>query len=137
FVAEGRLAEKAGYEGNFLAESFLGDVVEICNIDLNHATPQCFHGEATASIRRACTMHGLGGWFAAELARGVAMTNSPLTTERIQRRQIFFPIHESVQVVEDDIVKIRMTVRPADLIVNWNVDVLDGRTRKSKRQFRH
>jgi hypothetical protein len=131
------LAANTGYQVSLPAESVCGDAVIIANIDLNCAKQAPFHGEGTTVIRRSGTMHGLGGWFTAELAAGIAMTNSPLAPERIQRRQVFFPVGRAVLVGEGDLVKIRMTVRPADLVVNWNVDVLDGNTGARKDSFRH
>jgi protein arginine N-methyltransferase 1 len=131
------MAANTGYQVNLPAESVCGDAVVIASVDLNHATTEPFHGEATAMIRRSGTMHGLGGWFTAELAAGIFMTNSPLSPERIERRQVYFPIDRAVQVVEGDSVQLRMTVRPADSIVNWNVDVLDGCSGAKKGAFRH
>jgi protein arginine N-methyltransferase 1 len=131
------MAANTGYQVNLPPESVCGDAVVIASIDLNHATTKPFHGEATATIRRSGTLHGLGGWFTAELAAGISMTNSPLAPERIERRQVYFPIDRAAQVAEGDSVQIRMTVRPADSVVNWNVDVLDGRSGAKKGSFRH
>jgi protein arginine N-methyltransferase 1 len=131
------MAANTGYQVDLSAKSVCGDDVIIASVDLNHATTEPFHGEATAVIRRSGTIHGLGGWFTAELAAGVSMTNSPLVPERIQRRQVYFPIDRAVQVVEGDSVQIRMTVRPTDSTVNWNVDVLDGCSGAKKDSFRH
>jgi protein arginine N-methyltransferase 1 len=131
------MAANTGYQVNLPPESVCSDAVVIVSVDLNHATTEPFHGEAMSIIRRSGTMHGLGGWFTAELAAGISMTNSPLAPERIERRQIYFPIDRAVQVVEGDSVKIRMTVRPAGSVVNWNVDVLDGGSGAKKGSFRH
>lgn len=131
------LAANTGYQVNLSTSSVCGDAVAIANVDLNHATTEPFHGEATAVIRRAGTMHGLGGWFSAELAEGIAMTNSPLAPDKIQRRQVYFPIDRAVPVTEGDIVRIRMMIRPTDSLVNWNVDVLNGRTGVKIDSFRH
>lgn len=131
------MAANTGYQVSLPAESVCGDAVVIASVDLNHATTESLHGEATAAIRRSGTMHGLGGWFTANLAAGISMTNSPLAPGRIERRQIYFPIDRAVQVVAGDSVEIRMTVRPADSIINWNVDVLDGCSGAKKASFRH
>lgn len=131
------MAANTGYQVDLPAKSVCGDPVVIAGVDLNHATAGPFHGQTTAMIRRSGTMHGLGGWFTAELAAGISMTNSPLAPERIQRRQIYFPIDRAVQVVEGDSVQIRMTVRPTDSVVNWNVDVLDGCSGARKGSFRY
>lgn len=131
------LAANTGYQVDLPVESICGDAIIIASVDLNHATTEPFHAEATAPICRSGTMHGLGGWFVAQLAEGISMTNSPFSPERIQRRQIYFPIDRPVQVIERDLVRIRMTVRPADSLVNWNVDVLDGHSGAKKDSFRH
>ena len=131
------LAANTGYQVDLPLDSICGDAAVIANIDLNHATTEPFHAEATAAIRRCGTMDGLGGWFVAQLAPGISMTNSPCSLERIHRRQIYFPIDRAVQVTEGDLVRIRMTVRPTDSVVNWNVDVLDGESGTKKDSFRH
>jgi protein arginine N-methyltransferase 1 len=131
------MAANTGYQVNLDPKSVCGDAVAIANINLNCADVVTFHGEATAEINRSTVMHGLGGWFAAELAAGIGMTNSPLSPERIQRRQVFFPIDRAVEVNKGDLVKIHMTIRPIDMVVNWNVDVVDGKSGVSKGRFRH
>jgi hypothetical protein len=131
------LAANTGYQVNLSPSSICGDAVVIANVDLNHATTAPFHGEATAAIRRAGTLHGLGGWFTAELAQGISMTNSPLAPDQIQRRQIYFPIERAVQVAEGDLVRIRMLIRPTDSLVNWNVEILHSTTGLKKDSFRH
>lgn len=131
------LAANTGYQVNLVPESVCGDAVAIADIDLDHADAGVFHGEATALVHRPCTMHGLGGWFTAELAAGISMTNSPLAPEKIQRRQVFFPIDRAIEVAKGDLVKIRMMIRPVDSIVNWNVEVVDGNSGARKDSFRH
>jgi hypothetical protein len=131
------LAANTGYQVNLSPVSVCGDAVVIADVDLNHATTEPFLGEATAVIRRSGTMHGLGGWFTANLAPGISMTNSPLAPEQIQRRQVYFPIDRAVQVVEGDLVRIRMMIRPTDSLVNWNVDILNGNASSKKDSFRH
>ena len=131
------LAANTGYQVSLPSESVCGEAVVLASIDLNHPTTEPFHAEATTAICRSGTIHGLGGWFVAQLASGVSMTNSPLSPERIHRRQIYFPIDRAVQVSKGDLLRVRMTVRPVDLVVNWNVEVLDGSSGAKKDSFRH
>jgi protein arginine N-methyltransferase 1 len=131
------LAANTGYQVNLSPECMCGDPVVIAGVDLNHATGGPFHGDTTALIQRSGVMHGLGGWFTAELADRVLMTNSPIANQRIQRRQVFFPIEHPVDVGAGDRVNIRMTVRPADSVVNWTVVVVDGSSGRTKGAFRH
>jgi len=131
------LAANTGYQVNLSAESLCGEPGLIASVCLNHASKEPFHGEFSTTISRCCTMHGLGGWFVAQLAKGISMTNSPLSPGRIQRRQIYFPLNRSVDVKEGDCVRVRMVVRPADALVNWNVEVIDRASQVSKAAFRH
>jgi type I protein arginine methyltransferase len=131
------MAANTGYQVNLDPKAVCGDAIAIAHIDLNYAGTEAFHGEATSEVCRSAVLHGLGGWFTAELAAGVTMTNSPLAPERIQRRQVFFPIDRALQVNKGDLVKIRMTVRPTDMVVNWNVEIVDGKSGASKGKFRH
>jgi protein arginine N-methyltransferase 1 len=77
----------------------------------------------TVTVSRAGTMHGIGAWFSALLALGVEMTNAPGAPSRINRRNVFLPLHPAVAVVPGDRVTIDIRIRPVDLIVNWTVDV--------------
>ncbi|MEW6320217.1 MAG: 50S ribosomal protein L11 methyltransferase [Acidobacteriota bacterium] len=89
-------------------------------------------------IRRAGRVDVIAGWFVATLAPGVLMTNGPDAPDRINRRQVMFPLAQSVDVDEGDLVRLRMRVRPLDVVVAWDVEVVSkgtgrtlGRTRAS------
>ncbi len=137
FSSTRELAANTGYQVDLPSASICGDAAVVASIDLSHATTEPFRGEATVPITRSGTLHGLGGWFVVQLAETITMTNSPLSPERIKRRQIYFPIDRAVQVIAGDRVRMRIIVRPANLVVNWNVDVLDGHSGAKKECFRH
>ena len=137
FTSTRVFAANTGYQVNLSPESVCGEAAVIATVDLNHATTETFHGETKLRVLRSCTLHGLGGWFDAQLAKGITMTNSPMGEPRIQRRQIYFPIDRAVPALEGDYVYVRMTVRPADSVVNWNVDIVDTRSGYAKARFRH
>ena len=130
-------AANTGYQVNLSPESLCGEAAVIGTVDLNHATTETFHADKKLSVSRSGTLHGLGGWFVAGLAKGITMTNSPIGETRIQRRQIYFPIDRAVPVRKGDSVCVRLTVRPTDSVVNWNVDVMDGRSGEATARFRH
>src|SRR5204862_2446348 len=67
-----------------------------------------------------------GGWFSAELADHVELTNAPGDPNRINRRNVFFPLSESVAVRRGDTVAIAMMIRPESLVVRWRVRVSHG-----------
>ena len=131
------LAANTGYQVNFPSTGFLAPEECVASLDLNHASVQPIHGTVAFRSSRSGVLHGIGGWFVAELAAGITMTNSPLTKERIQRRQVFFPVGQPVAVAEGDTIRVDMSIRPADLLVNWTVEVGDGTTEGLKGRFHH
>lgn len=83
-------------------------------------------------IQRAGLMHGIGGWFEADLAPGVPMTNSPRATTRLNRRNVFFPLDRAVPVAPGDVAGITIRIRPSDKLVTWdvNLEAASGRVRE-------
>jgi protein arginine N-methyltransferase 1 len=131
------LAANTGYQVDISPETALGDPARIVSIDLSADVSPLLQGRACTTVARKGTLHGVGGWFETELAPGIRMTNSPLSSSRISRRQIFFPADGPVGVAAGDMVEVRMSIRPADLVVNWSIDVLDGESRSKKAAHRH
>lgn len=79
------------------------------------------------TIARRGTMHGIGGWFEAMLAEGVVLTNSPNASERIERRNVFFPLERAIPVDPGDRVGLHLRIRPDDLLVSWDVEIHTAR----------
>ena len=80
-------------------------------------------GRVSTTIRRDGTLHGIGGWFQAQLSSHVMMTNSPLAASRINRPNVFYPVERSVAIRRDDCVDIAFDVIPQHSFVNWAVEV--------------
>jgi hypothetical protein len=51
------------------------------------------------------------------------MTNSPLSAERIFRRQVFFPIREPVAIAAGATIDVSMRILPSDTMYAWEVRV--------------
>jgi hypothetical protein len=83
-------------------------------------------------VSRSGVLHGIGGWFDATLAPSVTLTNSPVSTKRIQRRQAFFPIPEPVGVREGDTIETTFRILPSEEIYAWDV-VVSPRSGASRR----
>jgi hypothetical protein len=93
---------------------------------------------ADLTIERSATLHGIGGWFSACLSNSVTMTNSPLANARINRRNIFLPIAQPIQVQPGDRVSVEMDVRPTDIVLTWRVAVYGAGTPDTpKAEFQH
>ena len=85
-------------------------------------------------------LHGIGGWFTAQLSKNVSMSNSPLVAEPIGRMNVFFPIDHPVAVSEGDRVNVSIHIMPVDIIVTWKVEVFDSSSNgapTSKGNFSH
>lgn len=105
------------------AESLLSGPLESAPLPLNPPDASLIRIEGDVTITRDATLHGLAGFFSAELAPGVSITNSPLAEERIRRAVSFLPIDRPVPVRLGDTVSITVLVRPVEMIVSWTVRV--------------
>ena len=118
------LAANTVYPTRLRAEHLLGAAADGVRLEMATARSERFAFDATLPIERRGVLHGLGGWFSAELTAGVAtMSNSPLDPARIRRRQVFLPIERPVSVARGDVVHVRMQVLPEPLMVAWRVRV--------------
>lgn len=116
-------AVNRGYPVAFDAADLLGPPALVVETPTSHAPESGFRADVQLTLARPGTLHGLGGWCAAQLSPGVAMTNSPLSAERINRRNVFLPLTTPVAVSAGDRVRVRLSILPADYIVSWTVAV--------------
>jgi hypothetical protein len=136
-------AVNTGYPVKYCPEQVLGAPVIGASLDLASVAPTPFRLEAEVAVQRAGTLHGIGGWFAAQLSGSASLTNSPLSPQRINRHNVFFPIDRPVAVAPGDRIQIEMHILPADLIVTWKVEVWEATPkqaeppRASKGHFTH
>jgi precorrin-6B methylase 2 len=80
----------------------------------------------TNVIEAEGTLDAIAGWFMAELAPGVVMTNSPLDVEAINRLPAVLPLREAVPVEPGDEVETSIVVHSSDGAVSWTVTVRRG-----------
>ena len=129
-------SRNTGYPRTFDTSELLSrDVVSSCLRPLDAAPVLRISGGT--SIARDGRLHGLACWFGAcltETDRSIVMTNAPGAPDRINRRNVFLPLHPSVGVLEGDRVDVDVRIRPGDIIVNWSADV---RTRDDITRMKH
>lgn len=123
------------YKTTFVADNIIGVPVTGISLDLHRATAASFKFDTTLVIQRDGIMHGLGGWFSAQLSPSASMTNSPVAENPIQRSQLFFPLANPVAVVEGDTINVTMRALPATEIIRWQVEIFDGKTEICKGKF--
>ncbi|MBI4479450.1 MAG: class I SAM-dependent methyltransferase [Acidobacteria bacterium] len=116
-------AANTGYPVKFTPEQLLGEPAQLASIDLAVATATPFQAEAHLVASRAGTLHGIGGWFSAQLSASSAMTNSPLAAHPIERRNVFLPIDRPVPIAAGDCIRVWMSILPAEVMITWKVEV--------------
>jgi len=84
----------------------------------------CSSGETT--VAAAGTLDGLCGWFSAELTPGVAITNNPVSRDRIQRRIAVIPMDGTATIDTGDRVSIDLVIDPAQSTLSWRVRLTRG-----------
>ncbi len=124
FAPAGVVARNTGYPVRLERSNLLGAPARLCSLEATSAAP--FRAEAALEVERAGTLHGIGGWFSAQLSRQVVMTNSPLSEERIGRRDVYFPIENPLEVRAGDRLKLSMSVMPAEVMVTSKLEVCDA-----------
>jgi protein arginine N-methyltransferase 1 len=121
----------SGYPLTVTSEALLatGRRVADCVLAETKGTP--FTGGAEFTVEREGRFDGLLGWFRADLAPDVWMTNAPADPDRINRRQTYFPV-DPVAVTRGDVICCDIRVIPRAFIVEWSVQV-----RHAAGQVRH
>ena len=51
------------------------------------------------------------------------MSNSPLSEQRVDRRNVFFPLDRPVSVQAGDSVIVTMQILPVQIAVTWKVEI--------------
>lgn len=126
FGAARLLAVNTGYPTRYRKEEFLAPPAVIASLDTGRSATTIAGAEASTTIDRPGVLHGIGGWFSAQMSPGVTMSNSAFDAKQINRRNVFFPIDRPVAVAKGDQVRIAMTIRHSDLLVAWNIEIRSG-----------
>jgi len=129
------MAANSGYPRRLEPEDVLGFACA-GSIDLS-SDQRSIVLAADVVVQRAATMSGIGGWFSTALSPDVTLTNSPLEPHRIQRRGIVFPSDRPVAVAQGDRVSVRMRIIPADLMMNWTINVFRRGSAELSERFEH
>jgi hypothetical protein len=105
------------------AAQVVGTPVGPITVDLAEPVATQLGAHAETTVAPGATVDGLVGWFEAELAPGVRMTNDPRAPDRIDRPCTVFPLdaHEGRGPVRRSSL-VRIDVRPASQIITWQLD---------------
>jgi protein arginine N-methyltransferase 1 len=135
YSAAADIAANTGYQVRLTPEHLLSAPVCGATVDLMVDVPSPLQVTAALRASRDGVLHGIAGWFVARLSPHVTMTNSPLSAERIYRRQVFFPIDEAVPIEAGAAIDVSMRILPSDTMYTWDVQV--GSVGGAPLRFRH
>ena len=111
--------------------AFLANPVPLARVDLSELTDPAVEGDVTVEVRREGVVHGICGWFAAELADGVAVDNAPGGTTNYA--QTFFPIETPSHVEKGD--RMKVSIQHYDMAeVRWQIEISGSEERGATRQ---
>ncbi len=119
-------AVNTGYPAHLNPSQCLAEGTPLLSMRFGDPASESCRGTATFTVTRAGLLSGLGGWFVADMAEGVTMTNAPGAPDQIGRRQAFLPLDHPVAVEPGDTVACTVLVRPVDSIVAWQLTVRRG-----------
>lgn len=120
FLPAKRLAANILYFAGFGPEALLGPGQPWAAVQLPEASPYAVTGSVTLVCSRAGTLHGIGGWFDAELAPGVTVSNSPEATTTSWSRA-FLPLEQAVDVQPDDQIEVTVAAHANGSLWRWQV----------------
>lgn len=129
-------AVNTGYPAALDAGALLAPGTRAAGAVMATAAPEPFRCELSVACERDGMLHGIAGWFEAELAPGIAITNAPGATPRIARRHVYLPIDRAVPIRAGDTINIGVHADPIEAFVSWSVEAVprDGGARST---FRH
>ncbi len=104
---------------------FLSEPASLVNFDLMDVESTDFSGQISFIARRDGLLHGLGGWFSAELTPGLTISNTPPELAP-SWNQTFLPIERPLLVRTGDRLDIEVAVR--DNAAHWEWRVILNRS---------
>ena len=110
------IAVSSGHRFRIEPEHLLGPGASGAVLDLQTILDAPFTCAAVVTVSRDGVLDGIGGWFVADLIDGITMTNAPGDQNRIDRRNVVFPIDPPARMRAGDAVHgihAYQAVRPA------------------------
>jgi protein arginine N-methyltransferase 1 len=103
------------------AQDLLGDPASLATLQLGADASPFLNWQADFTCARDGTLDGLLGWFDCRLIGDIAMTNSPLAAEKLDRPQAFLPLEQPVSVKQGEPIRASFMVRHLDHLLAWSL----------------
>lgn len=107
-------------------ENLLGRAASLLSFDLPAMEMTEVAGAAALEIQREGTLHGLAGWFKADLAPGIQLTNAP-PLEAHSWTHAVFPLERPISVQTGDQLKVQFKCPLNSTVMNWQIELQRGK----------
>lgn len=104
-------------------QMFLAEPASLLSVDLAQASESDLAAEASYLVQRKGTVHGIGGWFAAELAAGINLSNVP-PSKTPSWSHSFLPLESPLEVDIGDRVDLHIHTSQQAGRWHWQLDHL-------------
>ena len=133
--AASRVAGSTGHPHRVLKDALLGGGTPVCDLDLHTPVRSALKGDAAIDIERPGTFDAWVGWFSAELAPGVLMTNDPASSDAILRRPLVLPVMP-IDVLAGEQAEVSLSMHPRSGLLTWTTRLRDrfGAVRHTERR---
>lgn len=127
-----RTAENTGYPIEPHDASLHSDGAAVMTLLPASWDEEPLEGRATLTASSAGRLDGLAGWFVAELAEGVFMSNDPRRADRINRRIAFLPFDRPMDVDAGEAIDVSVRLLASDMILAWTAARAGGSDRRAQ-----
>lgn len=124
-------ALNSGYPSNPEDIELLSEAAPSMTLDAATWNDETLSSRIRLRASRSGTADGLAGWFVADLAPGVTMTNAPDAPHRINRRFAFLPFSHPIDLAAGEELVATLRLLPTENVLAWDVSRADGRDRMS------
>lgn len=95
-------------------------------LELGIAEPERLNQSFELEVTEAGAANGLAGWFSAELAPGIPLTNAPFDPEHIDRQYLLLPFDRPIQVQPGERLRVSLSVMARQTFCAWHVQRADA-----------
>lgn len=103
------------------AKDVVAPPLRLAELALGDSPPELLQAEWSIRLPADARIDAVSGWFEAELAPGLFMTNSPLSPDAIDRPQAVFPLDAPLSASAGDELRLRALIRPSERLFHWRL----------------
>ncbi|HXG89489.1 MAG TPA: 50S ribosomal protein L11 methyltransferase [Vicinamibacterales bacterium] len=116
------IARATGYPRTIEHRHQLSAPQRLTSSDLTQPCPLFIEGRGEFVVSRDGCIDAIAGWFRAELAADVWMTNGP-EHPRIDRRHAMLAVNPGIAVSAGDVIAVTVSFRPTTTLITWALEV--------------